>query len=456
MPSKLPFLHYLKRSLSTATPMMIGQMIGAMYGFLGMLMLSHLGHNVLAATALLYSTYVMLFVILMSPLMSISVLVAHAFGQKNYEEIGNLVQQACLFSLLLSAMIMLGYWFVKPLLLAFGQNPQLIDIIVPYFHTSIYSIPPMLISMVFTQFIYGIQQQKIIIWIYGFSILLTIGLGDGLIYGHWGLPMLGVAGLGWATTISSWISLVLYLFIFIRKKFHIYHLFKPHMHDGWQHLKQVFHVGWPICLQTGSELLSFFMIAMMVGWLGERPLAAYQVVSQYAMLIIIPVFGLTQATSVLVGQALGAKNFHEVHSYVVANLLLALGYLTIVGIAFGFFPTQLASLYLDPHNPHNHTTLHIIRWLFLLIFTASVFDTLRDVLGGGLRGLFDTRWPMIISLIILWAIRIPLAYYIGISLQYGVLGIGNASILAMLIGAILIAWRWRKRLRLQIISAVKS
>tara|TARA_R110000868_G_scaffold84822_4_gene238905 strand:+ start:1510 stop:2919 length:1410 start_codon:yes stop_codon:yes gene_type:complete len=445
----------LKKTVKTSMPMIVVQFLGSINGFLGMLMLSHLGHDVLAASSILFATYVFIFMLFSSILFSTSVLIAQALGRGEQHTIGQMVQQSWFLSILLSIPIMLLYWFIQPILLMLGQEPKLVAIIIPYFHTVLWGIVPIMMTMVSSQFAYGVQKPKLVMKITGLGIFIMIFLGYAFIYGRFGFPRMGVAGWGIASAITNWVFLFAYLASFIMiKEFACFQLFSKHCHKGFHHLKKLWQVGWPITVQTTGELASFFFITIMVGWIGASALAAQQVVTQYLMLLLIPIFGLTQAAGVLVGHAVGSKQHEDINAYAYATLSIAIVYCVVAFVIFNLFPTALASLFIDVHAKGVETTLHLIRVLFVIVLIAQLFDSIRNVMTGALRGLLDTRIPMIISLTALWLIRIPLSYVMGFPLKGGLIGISLAAIIAMGIGGLLLWWRWHRKSALLIQKGV--
>ncbi|MDQ2993850.1 MAG: MATE family efflux transporter, partial [Pseudomonadota bacterium] len=116
----------------------------------------------------------------------------------------------------------------------------------------------------------------------------------------------------------------------------------------------------------------------------------------------------------------------------------------IVGGAFLLFPTSLAAFYMDVNNPNNATTLHLTILLFMITAFSQAFDGFRNIFIGILRGLFDTRFPMHMSLVTIWMIGMPLSYVLAFPLHYGAVGFVMGGALGMLSGAALMMHRWYK------------
>lgn len=436
-----------KKIVPLALTMAGTQFLTVASGFLCMIMLSRLGHQVLAASALMISTQVAIMVIGMSLLFSLSLMVGHAYGAKNFSAIGNFMQIGWTLALILSIPMMTLFWFISPILLHFGQPPQLIPIVQQFFHTYIFAVLPFLIAICNQQLCFGTHQQRIVVVTSMLSIVVLLTVAYILIFGKLGAPALGVAGLGYAMTAQGWFS-VIFMFIVLSKResFKKFDLFSYRVHKNWGNLRQMFKIGWPMSLQMSAEMVCLFVTAIMVGWIGTNALAAYQIVNQFMFLIVVPVFALSQASGIAVGQARGAQQFSEIKNLGYASMRIALIWSFTAALLFILFPRLLASFYINIHDPNNAVTLNITIWVFLIMAFSQTFDSLRNVMTGALRGLFDTRYPMLIGILALWIIGIPLSYTFAFVLHWGIYGIALGTATGMLCGAVLILWRWRHKI----------
>ncbi len=438
----------LKRIFSLALPMAGSQFISVASGFLCMTMLAQLGHEVLAASALIFSTQLAIMVSGMSILFSISVLVGHAYGAKDYKGIGNYVQQGWTLGLLISLPIMLLFWHMDAILIYFGQSQAIATIVQSYFHAYVWAVIPGFLSTCNMQFGYGIHKKALIVSTSLLSVVVLLVTAYLLIFGKFDLPKMGVAGLGYATAAQySFFFIFTTLFFYFEKSFKRYSLFTYRVHQHKEHFIQMIKIGWPICVQMGGEMLSIFVSSIMIGWLGLTALAAFQIVNQYYFLIVIPVFSLSQASGILVGHARGAKHFHEIKTLSYASIAIVMAISILVACAFFLFPTSLASLYMDVSNPSNADTLHLTILIFMVIAFSQAFDGLRNTLIGLLRGLFDTRFAMYMSLATIWLVGMPLGYLLAFPLHYGAVGFVIGGMLGMLVGASVMILRLMKCLK---------
>lgn len=437
------FWEVSKRIFSLALPMAGSQLLNVASGFLCMAMLAQLGHEVLAASALIFSTQLSIMVSGMSILFSLSVLVGHAYGAKDYSTIGNYVQQGWTLGLLISLPIMLLFWHIDSVLLFLGQSKEIADIVHAYFHAFVWAVIPGFLSTCNMQFGYGIHKKALIFSTSFMSVMVLLVTSYVLIFGKWGMPKLGVAGLGYATAAQyGFFFIFTTAFFYYEKSFQEFKLFTYRVHQHWEHFSQMFRIGWPICVQISGEMLSFFVSGIMIGWIGITALAALQIVNQYYTLIVIPIFSLSQASGILVGHASGAKRFYEIKklSYGSIGIVLIAGLLA--ALLFLLVPKSLASFYMDVNSPANAATLRLTILLFMVVAFSQILDGLRNILIGILRGLFDTRIPMYVSLFTIWLVGMPLGYLFAFPLHLGAVGFVTGGLLGMLVGTTVMLCRW--------------
>lgn len=434
-----------KRLLFLASPMAVTQLVTFGSGFICMAMLASLGREVLAASALIFSTRITILLIGGSILFSLGILIGHAQGSKNYARIGSFVRQAWLTAILISIPLMIVFWHVHSILILLGQTAAMAAIVQQFFHANVWNILPFLLSVCNQQLLYATRKQHIDLISNLVGIIVLLISSYLLIFGKLGFPKLGVAGLGYAMDLQGCTYLLLTsLIIHSSNYFKLFSLFEFRLKDGWSHFKQMLQIGWPISFQVCSEMLSLLVSTAMVGWLGTKSLAAYQVVIQYFMLVLIPVFALAQASGILISNARGGNNYHEIKNMGQASILFALIMALSVALLFLLLPRQLASLYLNVKDPGNAEIVHLIMLLFVVTAFSQLFDGIRNVFTGMLRGLFDTQYPMFVSILAIWLIGIPLSYLFAFTFHVGVVGVTLGFVCGLIVGLLLLMKRWYK------------
>ena len=184
-----------KGILRLALPMAGSRLLQMLTGFIGMLMLARLGHEVLAAGMLMTSTMVSTLVVLISLLFSLSVVVGQAYGAKRYHEIGTIIQQGCCLALLMALPTMCLFFYADRILLAMGQLPQLLIYVRQYFHALIWGVPAFMVQAALQQALYGMSRQRLVIIVNLICLLVFIPAAYFLIYGAGSFHGYGVPGL---------------------------------------------------------------------------------------------------------------------------------------------------------------------------------------------------------------------------------------------------------------------
>jgi len=395
----------LKRIIALAAPMVASRFFNMLGGFFGMMMVSHLGHQQLAASALILSAQVTPFVIFMAILFSIGVVTSQYYGAKEYKKIGGLLQEGCLLGIILSVPLGFIYWYMGPFLLLVGQDPHLIIYLTQYFSLLAWFAPVVIVYVCLSQFCYGVLRQNLVLKTNIIGFIVYIPVAYLFIFGHLGCPRMGIAGMALAMIAQSTVqALYILLVVYFDKRFACFEIFKKHQHRGFHAMKKLFSIGWPMCIQFGGELVGWFVISVMVGWLGASDLAAYQVVQQFMVIIFVPIFSLSEAGGILVGHEVGAKLYGLLRHVGRLVMCLTAALISVVMLVFILIPKQLASLYMDVNNPAYAHTVHLVVWLFfidafvLLLFrvcyVVCLIRNMRCMLVLCLHGYLVFPWDM--------------------------------------------------------------
>jgi multidrug resistance protein, MATE family len=443
---------YFPRIINMAAPIAGTRLINMLTGFIGMLIVAHLGKIVFAACALINIAYIFFFVVGISLLYAIGVVAAQMVGAKNESNVGAAFQQGTVLAILVSIPIAICFYYMNDILHLLGQKDILIPYIKQYYRPAIWGVIPGFILIVLQQICFATENQRLVIYcnIISFFIFLPIAycliLGihlkpDLAWVGGLHIQSLGVAGLAWAFNLSYFINTLLLLSLMFKlKRFDAYKLFSRHSHTGLLHLRKLFQVGWPITIQFSSEIMIFTIIGLLMGSFGESTLMAFQVVIQWEGLAIVPVFGISDAIGILISHQAGAKKYNELNVMLNATFILVGGLILAVALCFILLPNQLAMIYGVKAN--DHTTLHLVRLFFYCLCGGIFLDTLRNNIVGALRGLHDTQYAMWISTLTLYGITLPLGYFCVSMMHWGVQYYFIAYTIAFAVAICLLYPRW--------------
>jgi len=425
-----------------AMPICANALVNMVASFFAMLMVGHLGKEALAAAALALTTYISIITLVTTIFYALSILISHYRGQeKSTAAIGELVRNGFWLALVLAIPCHFILWNIDKVLYFFGQDPMLISLTVGYFHIAGFSVFPVLIITVINQFFTGINNPRFLMFVSFITVPLIVLLSYGLILGNFGLPMLGLAGVMGATIIvQSMLCIGMLLYLMLSHRMKKYAIFTGSLLPKFELCKKIFFLGMPIGIQFGGELAAMTIATYFMGYFGVSALAAQQIVSQYSMLSIMIILGLSQALSILISEAYATKNTALIKKYIDSGLILLSVVFSVVILLFSFAPKYLIRPFLDHTDPVNFELVHWAIGLFIVGGITLFIDGIRHLFSGSLRGLHDSKAPMNIGLFCLWIVSLPIGYLCGFTFHGGPIGL-RIGLMSGFILATIILWR---------------
>lgn len=438
-------LNTIKENLRLSLPILLTRLLGVTSNLIAMILIARLGASALSSSALIMGIFSVCVLLVMAFSFSVCALVAIACGQQKNSEVGSVITSSLILNTLLAIPFMVAFYNITPLLLWLHQPTTVAILAGEYFHGLLIGYLPLIWASILEQFFVGIGKPRYIVYLSVIGLIIMPSLSSILIFGQFGFPKLAMLGAGYAVSASSFFSLAFLIILIVRKKWHThYNLFSFKTKPDYVLFKKLFHLGWPTALQYGGEFLAYVFITIMMGWIGVIALAAQQVLLQFTSVIIMVPTSVSQATAVLVGQANGQQDSKKVQYQVNVSLLVVTAFMLIIGLAYICIPTTLASVYLNIHDPANASILALTKVLFAITALNQCFDGIRNVLAGAYRGLQETKIPMRISIIVLWVVSIPLAYFFGFILHGGAIGIRWGFAIGIILATCWLIMSWYK------------
>jgi MATE family multidrug resistance protein len=425
-----------------ALPLSASMFINMFTSFGAMLMVAKLGENELAAGALAVSTYMTITMVLLI-FYAVGILISHSRGQqKPLTDIGAIVTNALWLAATLALPVSLLLWNADSVLLFFKQDPDLVRRTTRYFHFAAFVMPPTFVCMVIYQFYTGIGRPRYSMMISTISMPLTLLLSYGLILGKFGLPVMGLAGITCALLIMQILICISMLFIlFVGKEAKKYGIFTGKFWPTFSLYQTIFKLGYPIGLQFGGELAAMTLATYFMGYFGATALAASQIVSQYSMLILMLILGLSQALSLLVSEAYGKKESDLIAQYVWSAIYILSAVIAVALVLFLLLPDYLIQFFGGNMALHNAELMHLAVIFFALAIMTLFMDGIRHIIASGLRGLQDSKAPMNIGVACLWAISLPMSYVFGFTFNGGPVGLRIGFMSGFIVAAVLLGRR---------------
>ncbi len=334
-------------------------------------------------------------------------------------------------------------WFSEPILLFAGQNPEVAKIAQNYLRIAQWGIFPGLIFMVLRAFLSGLERAGIILYVTLITLVLNAVFCYAFIYGHFGMPALGVEGAAVAALGVSVLGMVLtVLYIDRDPELRAYALFVRFWRADWSAFFEVLLLGLPISLTIIAEVGLFTVSSLLMGRIGTVELAAHGIGMQFASIAFMIPLGLAQVATVRIGLAHGRGDSLGVRRAAVAVLVLGTGCALIGSLLYALMPYQLASLYLDTSRPDAADVLAFAGPLIVIAGAFQLVDGFQAIATGMLRGLKDTRVPMLLAIFSYWCVGFVASWTLAFPLGYGGIGVWYGFILGLVAAAAMLNWRF--------------
>jgi MATE family multidrug resistance protein len=378
----------------------------------------------LAAVVLGSSTFFILFILGAGFAKAVLPMVAAARAAGDETRIRRDARMGLWLSAAFGVLIYPVFWWSEPLLLALGQEAEVSALARDYLRIAGAGMVPALWVAVLQSWLAALGRTQVVLWVTLAAVAVNIAINWALIFGHWGFPEMGAAGAAVATVSVQVVSfLALGLYAARLPALRQYHLFQRFWKLDAPALAQVFRLGWPIGLTGIAEGGLFQASALMMGWVGTVQLAAHGIALEAAAVAFMIHVGLSSAATIRIA---GFAERGEARSLRDATLVaLGLSFLVAVAVIVVFvtLPEPVIGLFLDETKPESAAILTFGTTLLALAALFQLADAMQVMALGLLRGLHDTRVPMVLAAVSYWVIGIPASYVLAFPLGQGGVGL---------------------------------
>lgn len=427
--------------LRLALPVVIVQVGLMLMGVVDTIMVGRVSPQAIGSVALGNLYFFTVAVIGMGTLMALDPLVSQAVGAGDGAGVARGLQRGILLAAGLSIPACLGMLLIHPFLTVSGQPAELIPGATQFGLLMIPGMLPFYLFIVFRQTLQALGRLAPIVWVTIGANLVNALLDWVLIYGHAGAPALGVAGSALATSISRWVLAIALLFAGWRELGPRLRPWRPESSDRGA-LDRMLRLGLPIGAQMWLEYGVFALVGALMGRIGTLAVAGHQIALNLSSIVFMVPLGIGAAAAVLVGQAVGNADLPRARRAAVGPLLVAGGFMLAVATLFVLVPGLLARLYTPDHG-----VLAIARRLIVLGGVFAIFDGLQAVCMGILRGIGDTRVPVVLCILGYWLVGVPAALLLGFRFGLGPAGLWWGLVLGLAVTAGVLLLRVQSRLR---------
>jgi MATE family multidrug resistance protein len=447
-----PWREEFRATLALAWPLILANLTQQAIQATDVLLMGRLGATQLAAATLALNLTFTFNLMMLGLLIASSPMMATALGQR-FNAVRD-VRRTFRAGLWLLAFMLPPYWLVLwnvgDLMRAFGESDELARQGQTFLRAYMWCTAPWLLFQLLRNFVSALERPRIVLWLSLAGIAVNALLSWALIFGRLGLPALGLVGGGLGSTLT-WLMMcgALAAVVFLDRQFRRFHLFGNWWRFDGQRIVAMIKLGWPIGLTMALEMGVFALAAFFMGWIGAPAVAAHAVALQLAALTFMVPLGLGQAATVRVGLALGRRDEAGIARAGWTAWVMGVAFMGAMAVVMWGIPRWLVTLFLTD-VPANAVTIALAVSFLRVAAAFQLVDGAQVIGAGMLRGLHDTRWPLLFALIGYWVVGLGIGAWLAFGRDWQGVGIwvGLASGLAAVAALMLGRWVLRDRLGL--------
>jgi MATE family multidrug resistance protein len=444
-----------RATLALAWPLILTNIAQALIHATDVVLLGWAGPRMLAAGTLGVNLYIAFLIFGMGLVTAAAPMIAKELGARRHSvrDVRRTVRQSMWAAVTVAVPVWLVLWHTEALLLAIHQDPMLAKGAQDFVRPLQWGLLPYLFYLVLRSFISALERP---LWslVVGLGAVVYNGLINyGLIFGKFGLPALGLTGAGIGSASANLLMFVgMALVVTQHPRFRRYRLFGRFWRSDWQRFREVWRLGLPIAVTLAFEITIFNAAVFLMGLIGTEAIAAHAIAIQVAALSFMVPMGLGQAVTVRVGLAYGRRDRSGIARAGWTSLALAIGFMSLMALVIFALPDRLAAIFLDPGDPANSPVISLAVSFLMVAALFQIFDGAQVVGAGMLRGLHDTKVPMVYAALGYWLIGLLTG--VGLAFGLGWEGVGIWVGLATGLGvvAVLMITRWMRRERLGLLE----
>ncbi len=415
-PFEKPHREDIVKMVRLAVPVVVVQVGMMLFGVVDTMVVGRLSSQALAAVALGHVAVITISAFGVGVLLGIDPLLNQALGAKDRNSFRRTAQRGFILA---AALMIPSTVFLLPMgtiLALLGQPSDVVPLAASYARISIPGLLPFYAWVVFRLVLQAIGRLKPIVATVIVVNIFNLVADWALVFGAGPIPQLGPIGSAWASTIARTLLFVIILTVDRKDLWPLLRFERASLQ--WRPLVRTARLGLPIGFNLQLEIFAFSVIALLMGGMGAVTMAGHQVAINIASLTFMVPLGVSQATAVRVGNAIGAGDGSGARRSASSGLILGAGFMVLTAMLFIGLPTWLARAYTSVEE-----VLLIAAALIPIAGFFQVFDGLQVVAAGVLRGAGDTRAPLVVNILGFWCIGLPTSLILGFTLDYGPQGL---------------------------------
>jgi MATE family multidrug resistance protein len=428
--------------LRVAIPVVLAELGWMAMGVIDTIMVGPLGPEAIAAAGVGTSLHMAFAIFGMGLLLGLDTLVSQAFGARQIQECHRWLVHGVALALLLTPPLMLICWGVYLAIPSLGFHPAVEPLLGDYYGVIVWSSPWLLLYAAFRRYLQGMHLVKAVMFALVSANVVNAGANWALIYGNLGFPAMGVAGAAWATLISRFYMaavLLTAIVLYDRWRWSDLPTLAGHLHRAW--FKRLLQLGFPAASTVALEVGVFASATALAGRLDPISAASHQIALNIAAVSFMIPLGLGSAGAVRVGHAVGAGDPPRAGAAGWTAIFLAIIVMVIAATTFVVMPRTLIGIF-----TRDESVLALGSTLLFVAAVFQLFDGLQGVTTGVLRGVADTRTPMITNLLAHWFFGLPVGYTLCFGFGIGVIGLWIGLSTGLIIAGVVLLYTWQRRI----------
>ncbi|MBN9363742.1 MULTISPECIES: MATE family efflux transporter [unclassified Devosia] len=447
----------LRASFALAWPLIIAQLAQNLLFTTDVVLMGWLGPKYLAAGTLAGAFLVPFQLTGIGIVGAVAPLVAQARGRGDTKAVRRIVRQGFWVAILVATLLVPIVLNIRPIYLAIGQDPEVTALAESYMFAGFWMLYPALGIMVVRSFLSAFAATRIILVVTIIGVLVNAMLAYTLIFGHFGFPRLELRGAAIATGLVNLIMFLALLgYVVTHRKLKRFHILVRFFKPDWPRFREILKVGLPIGLTVAAEVGLFSVAAILMGRLGTNETAAHAVALQLASTAFMVPLGLGMAATVRVGLAYGRGDAEGVRLAGWTAIVMGTGFMALTAALFLAVPHALVTIFLDSSDPANATALMLAATYLGIAGIFQLVDGAQVVAAHSLRGLSDTRTPMLLAIFGYWFVGLPTAYVLGFVFDLRGVGVWLGLATGLAFVAVLLVSRFALRGRLGLMKTLAA
>lgn len=391
----------------------------------------------LAATAFGGGIFFLSFIAAMGLSFGITPLVGELYAQGRHGKPAKYLQNAIVLYIAVAIGIAIFQYATIPIMWHMGQPSDVVAMAIPYYKTLVWSLVPVIIFFTFKQFLEGLGNTKIAMYLVIISNVVNIGLNYLLIGGKVGAPELGALGAGVATLVSRVLLAVLIVLYFLySNQFKLYRDRFSRYNFDWTYVKRLVNMGVPIASQIFFEASSFVIIGFLFGFFGTTAIGANQIALTMGNCSFMIIVAVGSATTIRTSHCYGLRDVVQMRLASKAGWHLGLLWNLLTGLFFFLLLSHIPLLFTS-----NQEVVELASILLLSVAIYQIPDGLQCISVGILRGMQDMKIIPIVAFVAYWLCNIPIAYICAFHLNMGAKGLYMGFFFGLSLAAVLLYWR---------------